>query len=524
MVKRIALGLVALFSVALAAPSFVAAQGISQRVATCDPAYPSRCLKPDANGAIAVAGGISVNSAAVATAAAPSYVEGTSNPLSMDLSGNLRTSGSGGGGGGASAKATAAAPSYVEGATVDLSVNLTGDLRSISKQSGVWNIGTVTDVTTVGAISTPVGIKGADGSSILSNSNPVPISDGAGSITVDGTVSAVQSGTWNLTNISGTVSLPTGAATSALQSTGNSSLATIATNTGSATPAGTNVIGRVGIDQTTPGTTNLVAAGQSGTWNLNNISGTVSLPTGAATAANQSTANGSLSSIVTNTTGLATAAAQTTANGYLSNISAAALDTTPATVNITQIAGASVPVGSGAAATAMRVELPNDGTGKVGLNAGSALIGGVKLTDTGGTTNATVKAASTQAATTDTSLVVAQSPNANTLCTSSVAISQTTSTDVLTLTDRGHICSIILVSDTAQFINVITGTGTVCATGGAALIGSTTAGNGLSVSANGGFSAVSDRAWIRTPSAVHLCVTQSGSGRLSGVITYSDQS
>ena len=61
------------------------------------------------------------------------------------------------------------------------------------------------------------------------------------------------------------------------------------------------IIGTVRIDQTTPGTTNGVqvvaplpagtnAIGgvtQSGTWNINNLSGTVSLPTGAATAAKQ---------------------------------------------------------------------------------------------------------------------------------------------------------------------------------------------------------------------------------------------
>jgi len=35
----------------------------------------------------------------------------------------------------------------------------------------------------------------------------------SGTITVSGTVAATQSGTWNITNISGTVSLPTGAAT-----------------------------------------------------------------------------------------------------------------------------------------------------------------------------------------------------------------------------------------------------------------------------------------------------------------------
>lgn len=50
--------------------------------------------------------------------------------------------------------------------------------------------------------------------------------------------------------------LPTGASTAALQTTGNTSLATIATAVAAATPAGTNLMGKVGIDQTTPGTTN----------------------------------------------------------------------------------------------------------------------------------------------------------------------------------------------------------------------------------------------------------------------------
>jgi hypothetical protein len=84
------------------------------------------------------------------------------------------------------------------------------------------------------------------GDADVSNSNPVPISDGGGVITVDGSVTvsatdldirnlssgqdsvaAVQSGAWNvglnagsnnigsITNITGTVSLPTGAATEA---------------------------------------------------------------------------------------------------------------------------------------------------------------------------------------------------------------------------------------------------------------------------------------------------------------------
>lgn len=79
------------------------------------------------------------------------------------------------------------------------------------------------------------------------------------------TFASTQSGTWSVTNISGTVSLPTGASTSALQTTGNTSLASILTALGSpfqaagTLGAGSAIIGKVGIDQTTPATTNGVA-------------------------------------------------------------------------------------------------------------------------------------------------------------------------------------------------------------------------------------------------------------------------
>lgn len=150
------------------------------------------------------------------------------------------------------------------------------------------------------------------------------------------TWAATQSGTWNVTNISGTVSLPTGASTEATLAAASAKLpaslgiktaaaslsiapasdasfvATIAdgaditqgdvsdaawSGTGDATinsvlkglygVAASTAPSSVKIDQTTPGTTNLVAAGQNGTWNITNVSGTVSLPTGAATAAKQ---------------------------------------------------------------------------------------------------------------------------------------------------------------------------------------------------------------------------------------------
>ncbi len=94
-------------------------------------------------------------------------------------------------------------------------------------------------------------------------------------------VQAAQSGTWNVTNISGTVSLPTGAATAAKQPA-----------LGTAGTASSDVITVQGIASMTPLLATVTFASaqavtQSGTWNITNISGTISLPTGAATAAKQ---------------------------------------------------------------------------------------------------------------------------------------------------------------------------------------------------------------------------------------------
>lgn len=168
-------------------------------------------------------------------------------------------------------------------------------------------------------------------------------------------VAAVQSGTWNINNVAGTVSLPTGASTSALQTTGNSTLIAISAQLpatlGAKTIANSLAV-NIASDQTVPvsaaalplptgaATSALQTTGnaslssidgklnslgqkastasvpvviasdqsalpvsQSGTWNVTNISGTVSLPTGASTAANQATEISSLATLSTNLTG-----------------------------------------------------------------------------------------------------------------------------------------------------------------------------------------------------------------------------
>jgi hypothetical protein len=85
---------------------------------------------------------------------------------------------------------------------------------------------------------------------IASNQTAIPVTDNGGSITVDGTVAATQSGTWNINNVSGTISLPTGAATESTLNTLNGKVT--ACNTGAVTistalPTGTNNIGDVDV-------------------------------------------------------------------------------------------------------------------------------------------------------------------------------------------------------------------------------------------------------------------------------------
>jgi len=143
---------------------------------------------------------------------------------------------------------------------------------------------------------------------LASQANPfttaIPISDNNGSLTVDGTVAisnssfgATQSGIWDIRNISGTISLPSGASTEATLASLNSKITAV--NTGAVVISS----GTVSVSNSSFGAT------QSGTWNITNISGTVSLPSGASTSALQTTGNNSLSSIDSKTPALGQALA-----------------------------------------------------------------------------------------------------------------------------------------------------------------------------------------------------------------------
>lgn len=179
------------------------------------------------------------------------------------------------------------------GTIVDVKVNPSGSL-----QTAIGDITGVVGQTTM-ANSLPV--------TIASNQTGIPVTDNGGSLTVDGSVT-----------VSGTVTANTGLSqpltdTQLRASNVGVSVSnfpstqvvsgTVTANTGLSQPLtdaqlrASNVGVTVSNFPATQPVSGTVSANQSGTWDINNISGTVSLPTGAATSANQTTTNNHLAAL-----------------------------------------------------------------------------------------------------------------------------------------------------------------------------------------------------------------------------------
>jgi len=239
--------------------------------------------------------------------------------------------------GGSSVTATAANDVIAAGGWLALTVNSNTYLAAITASgSTTLNLSGGSGLATGiggggGGASVPTGSAGSPNASVLSvqgvsGGTAVPVVIGAGA-NIIGSVNAAQAGTWNIGAITGTVSLPTGAATAANQTNVESAPGTAQTtavtiqgnasgisvpvsgtlaatqsgtwNVGGLGAAGTPSGGVVSVQGVSGGTTipvtigagaNIIGsvnAAQAGTWNIGAITGTVSLPTGAATAAAQ---------------------------------------------------------------------------------------------------------------------------------------------------------------------------------------------------------------------------------------------
>jgi hypothetical protein len=199
-------------------------------------------------------------------------------------------------------------------------------------------------VTGTVAISGTVAVASVGGSVEITNDsgNPIPVS---------GTVAATQSGAWNITNISGTVSLPTGAATAAKQAalgTAGSASADVLTVQGVASMTALKVDGSA-VTQPVSGTVTANAV-QSGTWNVGTVTTVTTVSTVTAVTA-------ITNALPTGANVIGKVTTDQTTHGTTDLVAA----------DITKVAGASVATGHGTASGAMRVELPTDGTGQVSL-------------------------------------------------------------------------------------------------------------------------------------------------------------
>lgn len=87
-----------------------------------------------------------------------------------------------------------------------------------------------------------------------------------------------------------------------------------------------------------------------------------------------------------------------------------------------------------------------------------------------------------------------------------------------------YICAIAAITDTAIKLSFIDGTGGSCASAQHALIGSTTAANGMSLAANGGFTLGSGNGTVAvTAAASAFCFLQSGTSLVAGTVSYVQQ-
>jgi hypothetical protein len=317
-------------------------------------------------------------------------------------------------------------------------VTVTGTVTA-NLAAGTNNIGDVDVLTVPAPLSTTGGGTEATALRVTianDSTGVVSVDDNGASLTVDGTVAATQSGTWNINNVSGTVSLPTGASTLAEQQTQTTSLqllddavVTLGTDTYTEAASKAYTIGAVrrDADTTLVNTTNewgplqmdangrlkvevfsgeALPVSQSGTWVLGANSGvdigdvTINNASGASAVniqdgGNSITVDGSvsISGTVTVDSELPTAAAlaDNTANPTVPAVGSFIMGFDGTTWDRVRADGGSVFIqdggnsitvdyattGSGTSTGALRVELPTNGTGVVGLNTGSNTIGSI---------------------------------------------------------------------------------------------------------------------------------------------------
>lgn len=170
--------------------------------------YPGRALN-SAIDSVSIAGSITASNPSVAPTGAAVPAQATY--IAVDVSGNLTgLVGTANGlkvDGSAVTQPVSGTVNVQQATAANLNATVTGTVAAT--QSGTWS-NSITQGGNTATVTASNALK-VDGSAVTQ-----PIS-GSVTATVSGTVAATQSGTWDINNISGSVSLPTGAATAAKQ-------------------------------------------------------------------------------------------------------------------------------------------------------------------------------------------------------------------------------------------------------------------------------------------------------------------
>lgn len=386
-----------------------------------------------------------------------------------------------------------------------------------------------------------------------------------GTVTVTGTVTANQGGTWNINNISGTVSLPTGAATSANQPTNAAQGSTTSGQTGNLMQGAVTT----GSPTYTTGQTDPFSLTTAGALRVDGsavtqpISATsLPLPTGAATSANQT--NASQKTQIVDGSGNVIASTSNNLNVQCANCSGSGVSTAD---QATFTAGASLFAGGGGfyQTNPINAPLASGQQGEFQVTSNRAIFS--NLRNSSGTEVGTaavplitgpparlipdsrvmlcptsvpgeyLPCGSAGALPLQVSLPAGQFPSQTTgdpcffNAKSGAAINLTGNGQVITGTPgkRTYICSLDLVSGAAQNIALVEGTGATCATNIFGLAGGTTAATGWNLAANGGLVKGNGGGTVYTPIAdtnstgANVCLLLSGAGQTSGQITYVQQ-
>ena len=311
----------------------------------------------------------------------------------------------------------------------------------------------------------------------------------SGTQTVSGTVAATESGAWNITNVSGTVSLPTGAATSAKQpalGTAGSAASDVITVQGAASMTKLLV------------TPDSIALPAHQSTNVDQLNGTT-------TDTNSGTKSAGTLRVV-----LATDQPQLT-NKLLVTPDSVALPANQS-VNVSQINGVTPLMGAGNGGTgSLRVNVASDQVAIPASQSGSWTV------QPGNTPNTTAWLVKLNDGTN--SEIIDPCLSQTKVYT---PISQTANTQLIagTSAKKLYVCHFDIVTATAQNISLMAGTGTTCGSTPHTVIGGSTAATGWNFAANGGIAIGTGESSIAQTgtNADNICLLQSGSGQISGIL------